>query len=309
MGQAKIDDSLASIRVMYQLGQDIAKGPVLVNGLVGVGITELTDGRVIDLMGRADSPNLYWALTGVPPQIHNLRLDMQGERASLLATIPSLAKAQDLSADQWRDVMNQLRQDLTSAFSSKNANEKYDFDQALKVGGSAFLVLPAAQAHYAESRKLSPDDVALMDSATIVATYYFDQYQQVRDEIEKSIGLPYPQMMKSLQTVDDEQEQLRVAAPGNPFLELIPATKRATERFAVTDREVAAMTAVEAIRSYAATHDGKLPEHLEDITVTPVPANPATGEPFQYKMENETAVLSSGPSAGERLEYRIRIRK
>jgi hypothetical protein len=309
MGQGKIDDSLATIRVMYQMGQDVAKGPVLVNGLVGVGITALTDGRLIDLMGRADSPNLYWALAGVPPQMHNLQLNMRGERASLLAMIPSLAKAQDLSAVQWPQVMNQLHQDMTSAQVLKKSSEKYDFEETLKPGGSSFLVLPAAQAHYAQSRKIAPDDVALMESATIVAAYYFDQYQQVRDEIEKSIALPYPQMMKSLQTVKDDVEQIHAAAPDNPFMELIPANARAAESFAEVDREIAALTAVEAIRSYAAIHDGKLPEHLEDISATPVPANPINGEPFQYKMENEIALLSDTRTASERLQYTIRIRK
>jgi hypothetical protein len=311
MERGSIDDSVATIRVMYEMGQNVAQGPILVSGLVGVGITRLADTRLIELMGRSDSPNLYWALAGLPRPIHDLRVSMRSERKGLPAMFPLLAKArsQELSALEWRQTMNDVSQEVAAALFPNKATAKRDFEEDLKPGGSALLVLPAAQTHYAQSRKMSADDVALLDSATVVAVYYFDQFQQLSDDIEKPLRLPYPQMLKSLKDMEGELEQMRAAAPANPFLPVIPSIDRAAETFARADREVAALTAVEALRSYAASHDGKLPEHLEDVTDTPVPVDPCTGQPFEYKLANETAVLSSRPPAADRLEYTIRIRK
>jgi hypothetical protein len=68
------------------------------------------------------------------------------------------------------------------------------------------------------------------------------------------------------------------------------------------------LTTVEAIRSYAAANNGELPAQLSDITETPVPLNPATGEPFEYRVDNGTATLSDSKSEGW-LTYTIRIRK
>jgi hypothetical protein len=40
---------------------------------------------------------------------------------------------------------------------------------------------------------------------------------------------------------------------------------------------------------YAASHDGKFPATLDDITEVPVPTDPLTGEPFPYRLEGATA--------------------
>lgn len=76
------------------------------------------------------------------------------------------------------------------------------------------------------------------------------------------------------------------------------------------DRRVAALRVVEAIRLYAASHDGKLPEELNQVTEVPVPEDPATGKPFEYRRDGAAAVLTM-PDLGLRPipPYRITIRK
>lgn len=48
---------------------------------------------------------------------------------------------------------------------------------------------------------------------------------------------------------------------------------------------------IEAIRMYAADHDGKLTTTLADITSVPIPDDPLTGKPFVYELTGETAIL------------------
>jgi hypothetical protein len=38
---------------------------------------------------------------------------------------------------------------------------------------------------------------------------------------------------------------------------------------------------------------GKLPAHLRDITEVPIPDDPVTGKPFEYRLERDTAYLQS----------------
>ena len=68
------------------------------------------------------------------------------------------------------------------------------------------------------------------------------------------------------------------------------------EKFARADRQLAALTAVEALRAYAAANGGKLPEQLDDVVETPVPANPMTGKPFTYAVSNGVATISDSTS-------------
>jgi hypothetical protein len=96
--------------------------------------------------------------------------------------------------------------------------------------------------------------------------------------------------------------------PANAFLQTLSDFHGIYVKFARIDRQLAALTTVEAIRSYAAANNGQLPAQLSDITETPVPLNPATGEPFEYRVDDGTATLSDSKFEF-RLAYTIRIRK
>ena len=49
----------------------------------------------------------------------------------------------------------------------------------------------------------------------------------------------------------------------------------------------------EAMRLYAATHDGQWPDRLSDITEVPIPINPFDGKPFVYQRQGNKAILTS----------------
>jgi hypothetical protein len=69
---------------------------------------------------------------------------------------------------------------------------------------------------------------------------------------------------------------------------------------------MAALTAVEAIRSYAAAN-GRLPDTLDEITETPVPLNPVTGAAFEYGLDGGEAVIRDTQSADRPLEFRVKL--
>jgi hypothetical protein len=59
---------------------------------------------------------------------------------------------------------------------------------------------------------------------------------------------------------------------------------------------------------YAAAHNGKLPDKLDDVAEVPVPCDPGTGKPFAYSREGMTATLVSQVPNDPRPDNGIRFR-
>jgi len=70
---------------------------------------------------------------------------------------------------------------------------------------------------------------------------------------------------------------------------------------------------VEAIRHYAAMHDGQLPEKLSDITDLELPKDVFTGKPFEYRRTDKGAVVQSlMPEGGDAVDitrYEVVVKK
>jgi hypothetical protein len=90
---------------------------------------------------------------------------------------------------------------------------------------------------------------------------------------------------------------------------LLPAVGAVKFSEARTERQLAAMRIIEALRAFAAKSGGKLPASLAQIKEVPMPLNPVTGKPFPYRLENQTAILvADGPENQAQTEYRLKVR-
>jgi len=78
------------------------------------------------------------------------------------------------------------------------------------------------------------------------------------------------------------------------------------------DVNLGILQCVEAIRSYAASHGGQLPQSLNDMAGVSLPKDPVSGEPFRYTRTGATAVLESaiptGGTANNRFRYEIAVK-
>src|SRR5262249_23663796 len=106
------------------------------------------------------------------------------------------------------------------------------------------------------------------------------------------------------------------AKPEEPALfdGVVPALKKVRHAQGRLEQRFALLRCVEALRMYAAEHEGKLPEKLSDVPV-PVPPDPFTGKPFRYQLDGGTAHLRGTPPRGSEnapgfnMHYEITIRK
>jgi hypothetical protein len=88
---------------------------------------------------------------------------------------------------------------------------------------------------------------------------------------------------------------------------LLPAVHKVRRREGMLDQRIALLRHVEALRLYAADHDGKLPATLDEVAV-PLPVDPFTGKPFLYKLEGATAHIRGTPPPGMEKEAPFNVR-
>ncbi len=93
--------------------------------------------------------------------------------------------------------------------------------------------------------------------------------------------------------------------------QLEPAHERTRQIARRLVGDLNARQCIEAVRHYTATHDGKLPAQLGDITTLELPNDPVTKEPFTYRLEGEQAILQTGiPEGGsprEAMRFEITV--
>ena len=297
MEQGQIDDALKTLRVGYEMAEKVGTEPTLVSALVSLRITTQMNDALIALMSRTDSPNFYFALCEFPSRQTVFRNSLYHERRSLLHATPVLYKAmigEPVTPDEWRT----MEQEIASL------NDQPALDS---VKDATPQNLADAVQLYAQRHHVSAERAKAVDPVVVLGEFYVDEAIRISDDLFKWRGMPYPMALaKSSQEVDAMNKK-KQGQPGNPFLPMFDVNKTIAN-FAKVDRQMAAMTTVEAIRSYAAANGGKLPAHLEDIAETPAPENPATGKAFEYRVEGDAAVVSAG-ELNAPLAYTVRVRK
>ena len=69
------------------------------------------------------------------------------------------------------------------------------------------------------------------------------------------------------------------------------------------DRQLAMLQIIELLRLYTTLHPDALPESLGELTDIPIPDDPTTGRPFDYRNKNNKVILSSPPDSEGKDNY------
>jgi len=89
--------------------------------------------------------------------------------------------------------------------------------------------------------------------------------------------------------------------------------RRITLLMSRLDRHVTALQCIEALRLYAAAHDGKFPKELISITEVPVPNDPVMQKPFVYHRTGYNAVLEApapkGATERDAIRYELNLKE
>jgi hypothetical protein len=281
-----------SLQTGFAMAGHLKDRPLIIQGLVEVGMLSLECVRVREWMCEPGAPNLYWPLTNLPQPMFDLHAMSQWEQGLLYFTFPQLDRHAhgEMSAKDWHDVFSDLGRLTIWTWTPKN-----------DLGPVQLSVFVASQ--YAEARQsllasgVPAAKVDAMPTDQVVGTYWLKQYEAAATEAWSTWELPYWEGGSRLhEPAPAPSERSEPPALENPLLSLIEPTRRARYHFAEFEQEVGALRIVEAIRDYASRHQNQFPATLVEITDLPLPIDAVSGKPYPYHLDGATATLELAPA-------------
>ncbi|HVS38252.1 MAG TPA: hypothetical protein VMS17_22025, partial [Gemmataceae bacterium] len=297
----RTDKAARTLQIGFAVGRHVADSPTLIRALVGMAITNIMLGRLEEVMQQPDAPSFYWPLADLPRPFIDMRMPTEGERIGAYGTFPGAAEmAADLNAKPWTPEHIAKIVEVFGLFDD-NQNE------ILRVKEKALLLTRLASKHEAAKKALLDEGrpkelVDAMPHVQVALRVALMQYDALLDQVLKYQAAPFweanPAMAKAAQQVkalanDRDEPAIPIARTFLPAVEKVFAARTRT------DRRIAALRCVEAVRLYAAAHDGKPPASLDDIKDLPLPMDPVTGKPFDYRVVGDRAYLSCTPFPGQ----------
>ncbi len=311
--QAAEGDFPAAIHTLetgLAFSQQVSDGGLLMNSLIGMAIATPFLDTATDLMERPGAPNLYWALTALPRPFIDFRKSLELEQRTMELQFPELT---DLGRPRGAAECDALLLRVRRLFGQPAENPPNgpavpaDDEPAEKSKD-----LPAARKYLIEHSHLPKADLEAMPPSQILLLAIYENYKTSRAEVDKLVYLPWREAQPMYKQLKRELASRPIFA-GVSTQDLLAYPERVALSSLRLERKIAALRVIEALRMHAAAHDGKLPEKLSDVTVVPVPDDPATGKPFEYSKDDATATLLSRipgePLETTGLRYRITVKK
>ncbi len=296
-----LDAAVGTIRDGVALGRNVARGPFLVNQLIGIATCNMVIEPCQEFIQRAGAPNLYWALASLPRPLVSLDGGLAMEAAIPQLKFPELADLEGpRTADQWQSLARSMRQWAGEVAKTELSASAKELAQTLERTSSAPSQdqLNAARAYLRDSMHMVPARVEAMPDAEVEVRYTAALHREITADWQKWFYLPYSQGLPRLEQLD---ATFRADAQRRELYPLTwvlwPKGGNILKAQARLDRRVAILMAIEALRMHLAS-TGKLPDRLDEVTAVPVPPDPVTGGSFQYQREGDIAVLDVADTVG-----------
>ena len=284
-----------------------ARTPFLVCNFVGsacaTGLLEQAD----LLVQQSDYENLFWAYQKLPQPLFDLQKSISLEKNAIEQSIPELKQRPWPDHDEngkWLQIGSQI----ATMFQLKNVSP---LDTAAKLQ-KLFTYLKANWNQIGDETR---DDVDQMSGEELAVRFFIIKSRYFMERTQAAFSLPPSEAIKMLEkntmAIDELADEIGVS----DIKELFEDYSFAYYNLWRPSRKIIALQTIEAIRHYAGNHDGKLPDSLDAIDSIPVPSDPFTAKPMEYKLGDGSATLIMvNPSrlsrleSIERFEYKYRIR-
>ncbi len=292
-----------SLRDGLALAQHLSRAPFLVNQLIGIANTDIMLYEIDDFVQQEGAMNLYWALAELPRPLISLRNGLASESRILKMRFPELGIHE--ATHDWQQLSDRMRLWAGEVAKEVAKTERGGGgkDAILALNGPLDAKrLAAARKELPKMANFSAEQVLPMSDAELTVRHTVALHRELSDSWRKWSYVPYPQSLSKFPTLADELGEEARRREIFPLLSLL-SSYIGNVRIAQVkvDRQVARLQTIEALRMQAAA-TGKLPATLDEVTVVPVPLDPATGGPFAYTLDGETATLDVTDPAGMQRE-------
>jgi hypothetical protein len=290
--------ALHTLQTGFATARHLTPQSVLIQQLVAAAIARHMCDDLTEWVGSSNAPNLYWALADLPHPYLDPRDTFDLERFGLIFSFGPLRDLdKGLSVEQWNAVMEKLPRML------QWDDGRSEIRRAAQLGPAvmAIRLYPLAKKYYLD-RGMAPAKVEAMPVHQILAKYMVESFQEETDEVLKWQTLPYWQAAEQMRAAEEAAKTAQAKGEAGPFGWMVPSVSAARLKLVLVDRHIASLQCVEAIRAYAAIHNGNLPDSLVDLVETPAPLDPVTGQPFAYEVNANVAMLTAPIPLGGRPE-------
>jgi hypothetical protein len=308
--------AIDTLRIAYAMARHVGETPILVNGFVGLTIQDQADTVLLELVRQPGAPNLYWSLTALPTPLVEERHGIEGEMHVL-----------DFTWRRWNEFPEQvpdekeIRKILDDyvEFVALASLDNTTPAEARKLADTALATLPTAGRRrdvreYLVRSGVTEERLKELTDLQLAMLYSRLKYDELRDLSFRWMAVPYAEAKPGLQAA---AERLRAAKSSQEELLplaslLVPALRQTKAQHARARRRIDVLRLIEALRLYAAEHDGGLPKTLSELQAkTPIPADALTGRPLDYRAGDGGATLTLPEAIWEGREttlvYEIRI--
>ncbi len=279
----RLDDAIRTAKTMFAIARHLGEHPTLIGNLVGMAIMANAVEPLEEMLEQPGCPNLYWALTNLPCPLVPFERGLEGERMSLRWSFQDLDENAPMTADQIKKLIEFVDKMLGEDKPSHRAQKWLDSrikDQGAKSAALGRLV------EYGMA-----EEVLLKFPAAQVILLDEKRELHVRfDELLKTMMFPTWQGEALAERIPAKKEPALFSL-ADEFLPAIAAVRIAQGR---TNQRIALLRHVEALRLFAAEHQGAFPAKLSDISV-PLPDDPFTGKPFRYELKGSAAHVRGTP--------------
>jgi hypothetical protein len=323
----RFDDAIRTAKTLFALARHLGENPTHAANQVGLFVAHSALDVLEEMVQQPGCPNLCWALTELPAPLVDLCKGFQGERSLLktefrplradaVMTTKELEKvvsrlsgmigfarmqaglpphklqaeliARTKDAEKLRTIRDRLLREHLSALANRRLLPENRFGLVNRMRGQQMAravfdrLLALGQAKDL-IRRFPPLQVILLDEKREFAIH--------SDERMKLLALA-PWQIDKLGGAELERGANCLLAA------LLPSVIEARRQQGRLEQRLALLRYIEALRLYAADHDGKLPGNVSGIVV-PLPDDPFTGRPFVYRVERATAHLRNNLPRGE----------
>jgi hypothetical protein len=143
-----------------------------------------------------------------------------------------------------------------------------------------------------------------MAAGQVVFLNSYERFLDMRDSQWKWLGVPFHQaragLLESDKKINAASAEFKTDLFFQIFRLLLPASEKVIWATVRSERRVAMLRTLEAVRLFTAANDGKPPAKLADITTVPIPDDPVTGKPFGYAATATGFTLTASPPGDDK---------
>ena len=288
------DTAIRTAKTMFGLARHLGESPALEANRLGLEIAELALDTFEEMLQQPNAPNLYWAYTDLPTPLVDLRKGFQGNRVLVDTELSSLRTDAAMTDEQLEQLLSKLSGRIgfvreQAGRSPKNVRVAFQarVEDRERVARIRTRLLNESKAE-GVLEKVSAFKVMGYPALQLILIDERSEFETRRDELLKLLALA-PWQIDALTKGDPNRGD-------GLFADFLPGVVEHRRSQARLEQRIALLRTIEAIRLYAAKHEGNLPEKLEAIAV-PVPVDPFTGKAFGYSVEgNVVQLIGDGKS-------------